>query len=72
MDDAPAPVAPGQDGPEAAIESLGLRFPLDRAIFRPRTRRNLRAGTYEAKETAAVPATVRPEERVLELGAGIG
>lgn len=63
-DDAPAA--------EGVIESRGLRFPLDRTVLRLQTRRNLRAGTYEAKETAAVLATVRPEDRVLELGAGIG
>jgi FkbM family methyltransferase len=57
---------------EAVIESQGLRFPLDRDILKMRTRRNLRAGTYEAKETAAVLAIVKPEDRVLELGAGIG
>ncbi len=56
----------------AIIESKGLLFPLDRAILKQRTRRNLRAGTYEAKETAAVLATVKPDDRVLELGAGIG
>ncbi len=54
------------------IESRGLRFPLDRAILKPRTRANLRAGTYEARETAAVLAIVKPADRVLELGAGIG
>ncbi|MCU0908049.1 MAG: FkbM family methyltransferase [Rhodobacteraceae bacterium] len=54
------------------LESRGLRFPLDRTILRLQTRRNLRAGTYEAKETAAVLATVTPGDRVLELGAGIG
>lgn len=60
------------DDTDAVIESQGLRFPLDRDILKMRTRRNLRAGTYEAKETAAVLAVVKPEDRVLELGAGIG
>jgi len=60
------------DNRESFIESRGLRFPLDRTILRLQTRRNLRAGTYEAKETAAVLAVVKPEDRVLELGAGIG
>ena len=63
--------------PEAApitemIRSHNLKFPLDRAVLRPRIRQSLRANGYERKETDAVLRVVKPTDTVIELGAGIG
>ena len=54
------------------IRSNGMRFPLDSAILSAKQRRLLRANSYEEKEYAAVMALARPEDVVIELGAGIG
>lgn len=68
----------GTDGGAAApgrvkmIRSQKLRFPIDRAVLRPRIRKSLRANGYERKETDAVLRIVKPTDTVIELGAGIG
>ncbi|REC56304.1 FkbM family methyltransferase [Rhodosalinus sediminis] len=54
------------------LTSRGVRIPKNGRVVRGRARRNLRAGTYERKESDAVLRIVRPGDRVLELGAGIG
>jgi FkbM family methyltransferase len=54
------------------IESLGVRIPFDPAIITPRIERPLRNGRYEGGEAAALAAHLRPGDRVLELGAGLG
>jgi FkbM family methyltransferase len=60
-----------RDG-ERLIVSNGMRFPLDPGLLSQKQRRLLRAGRYEEKEFAAVTALARPEDVVIELGAGIG
>ncbi|MFP4043167.1 MAG: FkbM family methyltransferase [Rhodosalinus sp.] len=54
------------------LRSRGLRIPKDPRFVTGRTRRNLRSDAYEKKESDAVLRVVRPGDRVLELGAGIG
>lgn len=54
------------------LRSRGLRFPLDRAVLRPRIRQALKADGYERKESDAVLRIVRPTDTVIELGGGIG
>ena len=52
--------------------SRGLRIPKHPQITTGRMRGALREGTYERKECDAVTRVVRPGDRVLELGGGIG
>lgn len=54
------------------IKSHGMLFPKHRDLIQGRLRRMLRLNQYEAKETNAALRVVRPGDRVLELGAGIG
>lgn len=58
------------DGP--FIHSKGMRFPRDERIIPPKRRRLLREGAYEQKEHGAIMAALRPDDVVIELGAGIG
>ncbi len=67
--------APGSEpGPAARpfIRSRGMRFPNDPAFIDRKRRRLLRHGDYERREIEAVKALVRPDDVVIELGAGIG
>ena len=57
--------------PEILI-SADVRIPLDRRVVTPPIEAALRSGAYEADETRALPDVVRPGDRVLELGAGMG
>lgn len=50
----------------------GLIMPKDDAILTPRILRRLKRGMYEAKELAALKRLLKREDRVLELGGGIG
>lgn len=59
-------------GGRAFIQSKGMRFPRDPRIIPPRRRQLLRAGRYEEKEYAAIMAALRPDDVVIELGAGMG
>lgn len=49
-----------------------MRFPRDRFVLTRKLRVLLRNEAYEAKEAHAVVRLVRPDDVVLELGAGIG
>jgi FkbM family methyltransferase len=64
-------ILPPDNGPPF-IKSRGIRFPNDRRVIPPRRRKALRLGQYEDRETQAVIATVRPDDVVIELGAGMG
>lgn len=58
--------------PRSILISRGLRFPKDGKVVRGQIRGSLRKGTYEAKEAQAVLRVVSKDDRVLELGGGIG
>lgn len=65
------------DGGEAPardpyLYSRGMKIPKHPQITRGRVRGALKQGTYERKECDAVQRVVRPGDRVLELGGGIG
>lgn len=59
-------------GVRAFIHSKGMRFPRDERIIPARRRRLLREGRYEEKEYTAIMAALRPDDVVIELGAGMG
>ncbi|MGB7756990.1 MAG: FkbM family methyltransferase [Salinisphaera sp.] len=50
----------------------GVRIPIDRALYSDKIIRRLYDGGYEREERDALVRTLRPADRVLELGAGIG
>ncbi|MGG7567769.1 glycosyltransferase family 2 protein [Rhodovulum sp. DZ06] len=66
---APDPAAPDAPG---VIEIDGLRLPLDPRIVTRRIEKALRKGRYEKGERRALAALLRPGDRVLELGGGLG
>jgi FkbM family methyltransferase len=63
--------APGSRWPRR-LRSNGMLFPIDDRFTPRRQARALRNGAYEPREYRAVTALARPEDIVLELGAGIG
>ncbi len=67
-DIAPAPDAP----PQKIIRSRGLKFPMDPRVINRRRKRLLTDNAYELKETEAVMRVLRPDDTVIELGAGMG
>ena len=50
----------------------GLHLPIDQKLCSPAIRREIYFETYEQDERRLIPDLVKPEDRVLELGAGIG
>lgn len=50
----------------------GIRVPLSSDEVSPEIWAALQSGRYEANEARRIPQAVRPGDRVLELGAGIG
>ena len=54
------------------IVSQGIRIPFVPEIITPKIERPLRNGRYEGGECAALRSILRPGDRVLELGAGLG
>ncbi len=54
------------------FRSRGMRIPHDPALITPKLRRRMRRGDYERREVEAVRALVRPDDVVIELGAGLG
>jgi FkbM family methyltransferase len=54
------------------VTSYGVRFATDMPVLKPRVRRALADEVYELNETRAALAVVKPGERVVELGAGLG
>ena len=57
---------------EDSFRSRGLRIPADADFITPKHRRAMRRGNYERREIEAVRAMVRPEDVVIEMGAGVG
>jgi FkbM family methyltransferase len=55
-----------------ALTVHGIRVPIGPADVSPQIWRALSNGTYEAKEARWVFKSVRPHDRVLELGTGLG
>ncbi len=54
------------------IETNGIKVPFVPAIITPNIERPMRNNRYEGGEAAALRRILRPGDRVLELGAGIG
>lgn len=54
------------------IETQGIKVPFDPRIITPKIERPMRRGRYEGGECAALRRVLRPGDRVLELGAGLG
>jgi FkbM family methyltransferase len=53
-------------------ELHGVTIPIDRKIITDRILYSIIRGRYEGTEARAVKSMVKPQDRVLELGAGIG
>jgi FkbM family methyltransferase len=58
--------------PEAELEVAGVAIPPDPEVITPAIRRAMLEGRFEAEEASQIPHIVRPGDRVLEIGAGIG
>jgi FkbM family methyltransferase len=58
--------------PEWQLEVAGVAIPPDPAVLTPGILAAMRSGRYEAEEAQQIPRIVRPGDRVLEIGAGIG
>lgn len=54
------------------LEADGVLIPDDPAVITPAIARAIREGRFEAEESSQIAAIVRPGDRVLEIGAGIG
>jgi FkbM family methyltransferase len=54
------------------LEIAGLRIPNDPAVITPPVARAIENGRYERAEMAGLRKFVKPEDRIIELGAGIG
>lgn len=57
---------------DEVIESSGVKVPFVTAIITPKIERPMRNNRYEAGECANLRRILRPGDRVLELGAGVG
>jgi FkbM family methyltransferase len=55
-----------------ALEVAGVVIPADPRVITPAIRRAMREGRFETEESSQIPEIVRPGDRVLEIGAGIG
>ncbi|WP_111429049.1 FkbM family methyltransferase [Rhodobacteraceae bacterium DSL-40] len=58
--------------PEDCLEVAGVSVPLDPNVITPAIHEAMLDGAFEAEESAQIPRIVRPGDRVLEIGAGIG
>ena len=56
----------------ARLTCHGVDFPFDTSIITPRIARPMRNNRYEIGEVQALRDILKPEDRVLDLGAGIG
>ena len=57
---------------DEVIISSGVKVPFVPSIISPKIERPMRNNRYEARECSAVRRMLRPGDRVLELGAGVG
>ncbi|PIE09728.1 MAG: hypothetical protein CSA72_11660 [Rhodobacterales bacterium] len=57
---------------DEVIDIQGAKIPFVPSIITPRIEKTMRNASYEAGECKAVRAHMRPGDRVLELGAGVG
>ncbi len=57
---------------EAVLQVAGVLIPDDPAVITPSIHRAILEGRFEAEESSQIPHIVRPGDRVLEIGAGIG
>lgn len=60
-----------EDG-DGEIVIGGVVVPEDERVLTPAIRQAMLAGQFEAEEAAQIPHIVRPGDRALEIGAGIG
>jgi FkbM family methyltransferase len=58
--------------PDAELEVAGVAIPPDPNVITPAIRRAMLQGRFETEEAGQIPYIVRPGDRVLEIGAGIG
>lgn len=64
--------ATSQDQEERLIECKGVRIPHDTSVLSRKIIKLLSEETYERKEVAAAQRLLQSNDRVIELGAGIG
>lgn len=55
-----------------SLSAAGVTIPADPAVITPAIRQAILEGRFEAEEARQIPHIVRPGDRVLEIGAGIG
>ena len=58
--------------PEVTLQVAGVVIPFDPEVITPAIHRAILEGRFEAEESRQIPGIVRPGDRVLEIGAGIG
>lgn len=56
----------------AFLEAQGVIIPVDEGVITPNILEAILSGRFEAEESAQIREIVRPGDRVLEVGAGIG
>ncbi|MFN0115927.1 MAG: FkbM family methyltransferase [Paracoccaceae bacterium] len=57
---------------DEVIETFGIKVPFVPSIITPKIERPMRRNRYEGGEALALRHVLRPGDRVLELGAGVG
>lgn len=55
-----------------SLNALGVSIPEAPTVITPAIRAAILSGRFEAEEAAGLPDILRPRDRVLEIGAGIG
>ena len=54
------------------LEILGMKIPMNPDIITPQIAQSIERGAYEKDEVSGTPKFVKPDDRVIELGSGIG
>ncbi|MGC3939437.1 FkbM family methyltransferase [Roseobacter sp. EG26] len=54
------------------LETHGVKIPLDKGVITPKIERSIRKNRYELDEVSGTPKFIKSDDRVIELGAGIG